>query len=195
MTYQTSEPLQHQTLQASNRSAQEVVRIVSEHGDISPSYQRGSVWTLEQRMGLVKSWLIGLPIPAVIVNDRFTANWPLNPADSLPEGGFMFAVIDGKQRIETARMWLAGDLAVPASWWESELIESTHETDDGPYVTFTELTVTGQRKFSNRALLPVIEAKVGSIAEEAALFLLINGSGTAQTAEDMAIAAEIKEAG
>lgn len=163
--------------------------MVTDHGDISPVYQRGSVWTTEQRMGLIKSWLIGLPIPAVIISDRFTHLWPFDKATGLPEGGFMLAVVDGKQRIETAQMWFAGDLAVPASWWEPESVERTVTTEDGEYVTFTGLSEVGQRVFSNRALLPVIEAKVGSIAEEAGLYLLVNGAGTAQTAEDLANAA------
>ena len=163
--------------------------MVTDHGDISPVYQRGSVWTTEQRMGLIKSWLIGLPIPAVIINDRFTHLWPFDKATGLPEGGFMLAVVDGKQRIETAQMWFAGDLAVPASWWEPESVERTVTTEDGEYVTFTGLSEVAQRVFWNRSLLPVIEAKVGSIAEEAGLYLLVNGAGTAQTAEDLANAA------
>lgn len=189
MTHQTSSPLRHHSLSASNRSAREVTRIVSD-GDLSPAYQRGSVWTNEQRIALIKSWLIGLPIPAVIINDRFEGPWPTR-RDGLPMGGHFSAVIDGKQRIETATMWFDGKLPVPATWFPADQVRETTLTSDGDYVTFLGLTTVARRYFVNRALLPVIETHVGSVEEEAELYLLINGQGTAQGNDDMDRAAKV----
>ncbi|KQO98184.1 hypothetical protein ASF30_08985 [Leifsonia sp. Leaf264] len=184
-TLQTAEPIKHINLSAGNRHAREVARLVGEgHMDISPEYQRPSVWTQEQRINLVKSWAIGLPVPAILVNDR--ANWKGISPD-VP----WYAVVDGKQRLETAIMWFDGDLAVPASWWPEEYIEETVDTDDGPYVTYKGMTGTGQRLMSTRSPLPVIECNVGSVEEEAALFMLVNTGGTEQTADSLANAASV----
>lgn len=186
MTHQTNAPIVRQSLQASARSAREVARIFADgSGDLSPEYQRGSVWTEDQRVALIRSWLMGLPIPAVVLNDRLSSDWPAQ-ADGFPVGGFSYSVVDGKQRIETAIAWFAGDLAVPASWLDPEIVGATEDTDDGPYVRFDGLTESGQRLTSTRFLLPVVEASVASLREEAELYLLLNGAGTAQTDDDMA---------
>lgn len=189
MTRQTPEPIKHRSLNASNRSAREVVRLLAA-GDLSPAYQRGSVWTNDQRIALIKSWLMGLPIPAVIINDRLNRSWPADQ-DGFPVGGHLYAVVDGKQRIESATLWFEGKLAVPATWFPVDQLAETTPTNDGDYVTFLGLTAIGQRLFANRALLPVIETQVGTIQEEAELYLLINGQGTAQADGDLARAAEV----
>lgn len=184
MTRQTDGPITHQSLQSSNRSAREVARLV-EHGlELSPEYQRGSVWTEEQRINLVRSWMAGVPIPAITLNDRLSSG--MSDIDDPA-----YAVIDGKQRVETAIAWFNGDLAVPASWFAPESIEATVQTEDGPYVTYKGLTVVEQRLFSNRAFLPTIEVKVKTLAEEAALYVLLEQSGTKQSAEDVANAQRV----
>ena len=43
--------------------------------DLSPPYQRGSVWTEDQRLDLMYSLLAGYPIGAVILNDRMNTAW------------------------------------------------------------------------------------------------------------------------
>src|SRR5699024_9340275 len=45
----------------------------------------------------------------LVLSDRMDGPW-LERADGFPEGGYIFAVIDGKQRIETLRDWFGGDL-------------------------------------------------------------------------------------
>lgn len=192
MTRQTSEPIDTYGLQANSRSAREVARNFTDpDGDLSPEYQRGSVWTEDQRINLVRSWLMGVPVPAIIINDRLFGPWPGGGPDGTPLGGYCHAVIDGKQRVETAIAWFSGDLAVPASWFPSDAIESAEDTDDGPYVRYTGLTRTAQRFQDRRFQLPTVEAKVSSIEEEAELYLLVNGAGTAQTSEDMGNAARV----
>jgi hypothetical protein len=191
-TRQTAAPLTHRNLQASNRSAREMARIFSsEDGDISPEYQRGSVWTEDQRMALVRSWLMGVPIPAVVVNDRIFGAWPKDRTG--PIGGWAYAVIDGKQRIETAVAWFTGQLAVPASWFDPAVVVTTELTDDGPYVRYSGLVMSEQRGQGVQFQLPTVEAQVGTLQEEAELYLLLNGTGTPQSSEALANAARVAE--
>lgn len=192
MTYQTLTPIESRGLHSSDRSACEIARIFAEgDGDLSPEYQRGSVWTYEQRINLMRSWLMGVPVPAVILNDRIFGPWPDGGPNGTPAGGYTYAAIDGKQRIETAVAWFAGDLAVPASWFPADDIEQTEDTNDGPYVRYTGLTKPGQRYCANRFQLPTVEAKVATLEEEASLYLLVNGGGTPQSDESMANAARV----
>lgn len=192
MTFQTTAPLEHRSLGATNRFAEFYVRNV-QRGDmlLDPPYQRGDVWTVEQRMGLVRSWLQGLPIAAVIINDRLTPDWfRANPQDRA-DPPCAYAVIDGRQRIRTAIDWLGGELLVPASWFPAEHVEAAWDTDDGPYVRYTGLTQVGQRFAENRCVLPCAEGKVATVEQEAEIYLLVNGAGTPQTADEMKNAARV----
>lgn len=191
MTFQTAAPLTHRSLGSSNRQAREVARQVANGDlDVNPPYQRPSVWTNAQRMNLVRSWCLGIPVPAIMINDRATHAWSdasgYHPYDRQEAG---YVVVDGKQRVETAVAWFDGDLLVPASWFAAEDVETTVETDDGPYVAFTGLSTVRQRLFANRAMLPTIEANASTLAEEADLYVLVNTGGTVQTDADMANAA------
>lgn len=189
MTRQTDAPLAHVSLHAGNRSAREVARLAdSGQLDLEPPYQRGSVWTLDQRIALIRSWCQGIPVGAVTINDRGSVWWadangsgPLNN----PGGKGLYAAVDGKQRIMTAQMWFNGELAVPASWFNGEDVAATEDTDDGPYVRYTGLSLSRQRGMGMGFLLPVMEAQLPTQAEEADLFLLLNGGGTPQTPQDM----------
>lgn len=183
MTMQTAGPLKSQSLNATNRAA-EAFRVHADGILLDPPYQRGPVWTVEQRRGLVKSWLMGLPIPAIILNDRSNPGWAqANPNDDLVH---YYAVIDGKQRIMTWLAWTEGDFAVPASWFNPEWVDRTEDTDDGPYTRYPWLTPTGQRTMKNRAQMPTAEAKLATVQEEAEVYLLVNGAGTPQTDADLA---------
>lgn len=190
-TFQTTSPIVHRSMQASARSARELARIFSngEDGDLSPEYQRGSLWTNEQRIGLVRSWLMGVPIPAVVINDRIFGPWPSDRNG--PFGGYAYAVIDGKQRIEAAIAWFSGALAVPASWFKPEDVETTEETADGAYVRYTGLALSEQRHQGTTFQLPAVEAKVATLAEEAEIYLLVNGAGTPQSEGSMANAERV----
>lgn len=182
MTYQTDKPLAQRNLSAHRMSAREFLNFRDEGLDLNPPYQRGSVWTEEQRIKLVRSWLAGVPIPAVTINNRFQANRAHYLSDSAQ---FTYAVIDGKQRIETTMAWFDGELNVPASWFEPDHIDSTVDTEDGPYVNYRGLTREGRLVLNLRALIPVIEVAVPTIQEEAELYLLLEQSGTHQTEADL----------
>lgn len=193
-TRQTSAPIQRHAMQASNRSAREIARIFSgADGDVSPEYQRGSVWTEDQRIALVRSWLMGVPIPSIVINDRLFSDWPSTKEG--PVGGFAYSAIDGKQRIETAIAWFAGEFAVPASWFSPTDYDPANilETEDGPYISYTGLASHVQRIQGNGFMLPTVEAKVNSLEQEAELYLLLNGAGTPQSDEAMANAQRVAE--
>lgn len=198
MTHQTNSPIEHYSLGATNRFADFFARAV-QSGDmlLDTPYQRGDVWTTEQRIGLIRSWLMGVPIPAIVINDRMSPFWEGKPPfDRRGEGdGYIYAVIDGRQRIQTAIMWFGGELAVPASWFPAEHVENVEDTDDGPYVRFTGLTKVGRRFAESRASFPCVEGKLATVAEEAEVYLLVNGAGSPQTDADMDRAARVAEEG
>lgn len=192
MTRQTASPLVPLSLAAFARSAREIARMFFEgEGDLSPEYQRGSVWSEDQRVGLVKSWLMGLPVPAVVINDRIFGPWAGGGPDGTPAGGFCYAVVDGKQRIETAIAWFESDLAVPASWFPAEDVEETVKTKDGEYVKYSGLSRACQRFCATRFQLPTVEAQLATIQEEAEMYVLLNGSGVPQEEADMLNAARV----
>lgn len=194
MTRQTAAPLEHLSLNAADRQAREIVRSFSESFglDLNPPYQRGRVWTEDQKIALIRSWLTGTPTGVVIFNDRSTPEWKAaNGYDPTERGEPVYACIDGQQRVSAAHAWFAGELAVPASWFEPEHVVQTEDTDDGPYVRWTGLTLPRQRHFANRAHLTVATARVATVQEEAAIYLLVNGGGTPQTQADMNNAARV----
>jgi Protein of unknown function DUF262 len=185
VTRQTTAPVERMSLNATNRLASELARFYAD-GRLTADlpYQRGSVWTEDQRIALVRSWLDGTPIPSVIINDRMSGSWATLP-DGFPAGGALWAVIDGKQRIETAVAWFYGLLLVPASWFPPDHVRFTEDTDDGPYVRAPGLTETGQRLLENRAMFPAATASVATVEAEAEIYLRVNGGGTAQVPADM----------
>ncbi|MFE7485775.1 DUF262 domain-containing protein [Streptomyces sp. NPDC057552] len=196
MTRQTSHPLEHHYLRTSDRSPRELATSFrTTFGlDLTPEYQRGDVWTSDQRVALIRSWLTGTPTGVVILNDRSTPEWKdANGYDPTDRGEAMYACIDGKQRITTAYEWYDDKLAVPATWFPAAAVTAVEETSDGPYVRISGLTKPARLKFSNRAHLSIAMAKVATVAEEAEIYLLVNGGGTPQATSDMDNAALVAE--
>lgn len=191
MTRQTPAPLDRLGLSATNRRASELARMVTDGLlNLNPPYQRDDVWSDDQRIGLVRSWLIGLPIPAVILNDRLSTFW-----DGPNDYDNPYVCVDGKQRITTAVKWYADGFGVPASWWPAKDVLAPYDTDDGPYVRFSGLSVPAQRHMQHDALLATVEGKLPSQRVEAEVYMLVNGEGTPQTADDMNRAARIARGG
>jgi hypothetical protein len=172
-------PLPTFQLYPSNRSAREVSReFMLNQLDMNPPYQRDHVWTTEQRVALVKSWIMGVPIGSVILNKRDTEEWRKNTGYETTGVGDVWGVVDGKQRIETARLWFDGGLRVPTEWFATEDVEPVFA--DLSHVDYYNLTLPMRRHQGTSWFLPVIEATLPTPAAEAELFLLVNGGGTAQ---------------
>lgn len=195
MTRQTSEPIDHVSLNPSFQSARWLARRVQD-GEITLDlpYQRGKVWDLDQRVALIQSWMRGLPAGVIILADRCNAAWATaNPGrDPYETGESLWACVDGKQRLSTAVAWFSSEFAVPASWFPADHVATTEDTNDGPYVRQSGLTLKGQRFTERHCALLVAETKdCATEADEAAFYLLVNGGGTPQTAADMANATAV----
>jgi hypothetical protein len=196
VTRQTAAPLDVLSLSTGDRQISELARSFRESFgvDMNPPYQRGRVWTEDQKIGLVRSWLTGTPTGVVILNDRATPGWDdANGTSGYDDGLPVYACIDGQQRLTTAYDWFDDAFAVPASWFAAEDVTVTEDTDDGPYVRWSGLTLPRQRHFKNRAHLTVATAHVNTVQEEAAVYVLVNGGGTPQTDADMDNAARIAD--
>lgn len=74
--------------------------------------------------------------------------------------------------------------------WRTSCLRGTHDTDDGPYVRWDELTLWGQREFRTNATISAIET---TVTEEALLYELVNTSGTAQANQDLAKARAVAD--
>ncbi|WP_055694119.1 DUF262 domain-containing protein [Streptomyces prasinopilosus] len=195
MTRQTLAPLDHISLNPSFQSARWLARRVSE-GEITldAPYQRGTVWTEDQRVALVQTWLRGLPAGVVILADRCNDAWIAANPDRIPyeTDEALWACVDGKQRLTTAVMWFGSEFAIPATWLPTDHVDTTEDTADGPYVRHSGLTPKGQRFMERYCSLLVAEAKdCATEADEAAFYVLVNGGGTPQTETDMANAADV----
>lgn len=190
-TRQLVTPIRHLSLTPTHRTAEDIYHQVKRGRLVlDPPYQRGSVWTTDQRLDLMYSMLSGYPIGTAIFNDRMRGAWSRSG-----EFKVAYAVIDGRQRIETIVAWFSDQLAIPASWIADETIRDRDYTDDGPYVTLSDLTERGQRYVETRMSLPVVTAQVGTLADEAEIYRLVNAGGTAHTADDLARAQLIERAG
>jgi hypothetical protein len=152
---------------------------------LDPPYQRGPRWNEGQRLNLMRSWLHGVPVPAVVLNERTGPAW----RRSDPELRVTYAVVDGRQRLETAMAWQDGHLAIPASWLPPDWVGTVEDTGDGPYVRSTGLRLPSQ--VTRLMDLACVRARVATLAAEATIYLLVNGAGTAQTADELARAARI----
>jgi len=182
MTRQTEAPLTEFRKDTKHTTMRELVRLLDDGWlTLTAPYQRGDVWTEDQRIALIRSWMTGVPIPSIITNDRTSPWWKgVRPTETA-----LIAAIDGRQRIVTGHLWFSGELAVPATWFPTDMVDHTEDTDDGPYVRYAGLTRPMQTSIAFTWTVPVVEAKVGTITEEAAIYLLVNGAGTPQSTADM----------
>jgi hypothetical protein len=192
-TRQTSQPLSRLPINAMSIPLTGLVNFVhTGQIDLNPPYQRGDVWTEDQRIALVYSWLVGATVPSITINDRRGTIWKDRATYDVSKTNVgIWSCIDGKQRLTTAVMWMDGSFAVPASWFPADCIDTTVATDDGPYVRYTGLTDRGQRWGTDRTLIPTGVGEFASLRDEAQIYLLLNGGGTPQSAADMDNAARI----
>jgi hypothetical protein len=170
-------------------SLREVSRLAAEGAlDLNPPYQRGDVWTLSQRVNLIKSLLLGIPIAALIINRRGSnAAWKKNEGD--PEDVY-YAMIDGKQRTLTGIMWFTNHLAVPTEWFQEGWVPLDYSEST---ITHDSLLAPARRFMGLSFTIPVAEGQLPTLAAEAEVYGLVNAAGTAQTATDLARAQAVAE--
>ena len=145
----------------------DVVRFWSKEGDLllSPPYQRGDVWGIKRQRNLIKSILLGIPIPSIIVNDRGSACW---------DGDYRIAVIDGKQRITAILKFLNDELSVHGEWFGME----------NEFVIYSQLPIPRQRGIKNHPI-PFSEGQLATIEDEREVFDLVNFGGVQQGESDI----------
>jgi hypothetical protein len=173
----------------------------NENYDLDAPYQRGSVWTDEQRRDLIKSLHMGLPVGSITVSK-------LPWRDYLPNTQKGYRVVDGKQRIDTVRAFANDEFSVPASWFRPGALSEEAVAAGKKDVTWSDLSVVAQRRFDTSMSLPAHEFQAETeylgrhdatgkwmtrqrsdeeiLQAEAELYGLLNGGGTPQTDEDMA---------
>lgn len=166
-----------------------------DHIDLDAPYQRGSVWTGDQRRNLIRSLLMGIPTGTVIVAEQPIAVTRFK------------RVLDGKQRIEAVRVFAAGELEVPGMWFAADDLAAG--TDRSGDITFPDLSDRGRRHFEHRPFPHLVfqshtettadpatgryrhrtRSPEEALAAEAQVYELINFGGVAHTDEDRARAA------
>ena len=158
--------LKRMSLYASNRPV-DAIRHWRNEGVLvlNAPYQRGDVWGKKRRVNLIRSVILGVPIPSIVINDRMKAGWKKND--------FSIIVIDGKQRITSILMFLDSELEVPGDWFGM--------TED--VVTFDKLPIVNQRMFKS-ATLSFSEGALPSLKMEREVFDLVNFGGVPQGESD-----------
>ena len=131
--------------------------------DLDAPYQRGHVWTDEQKVNLIRSLLEDLPIGAIFVNERST----MEPR----------YVVDGKQRMTAIRDFFYGKFGVPREWFEDRDLDADTPASDDGLVRFGGLSVGGQRRLMHKPTGMYI-SRLRTEAEERDLFNRINYGGT-----------------
>ena len=138
--------------------------------NLSPAFQRKSVWRDRDRSLLVESLLRGFPIPAIFLYQR-------------NEGGRVcYDVIDGKQRLETILRFMGsmrGAFTVKASL---PGFEGVQQINAGT-LKRTKSQMTTVRPHLERYRVPVIEVS-GDLGDIVELFVRINSTGKPLTPQE-----------
>lgn len=140
--------------------------------DVDQPYQRGISWGRKRSQNLIKSIVAGVPIPAIVMNDRLGAEFS-HPSYS-QDRNWSYAIVDGKQRLAAIKRFTSDHLAVPSEWSTDGHTGEAH---------FGDLPPAQQRFFLNTPL-SVVESCFSTLNEERELFDLINFGGLAQGEND-----------
>jgi uncharacterized protein with ParB-like and HNH nuclease domain len=170
------EPLKRLSLQQLNRPL-DCIQIWGRDNRLllDTPYQRGDVWGPVRQRNLIRSILMGIPIPSIITNDRSrSGTWP---ADEM----WKFAVIDGKQRLTAILKFLNDELYVPAEWFLQDQVEWTTFMT---VVKFSDLKIAQQRRIQNTPII-FSEGSLRTIEEEMEVFELVNYGGVPQGETDI----------
>ena len=139
--------------------------------NLSPAFQRQSVWREPDRRLLISSILNGIPIPSVYLYEKAGRR-----------GTSSFAVIDGKQRLESLLLFVGKG---PLFRGADDPLWVRHSFDDSSPIerwTWADFTSQQKRQFL-RTEIPTIEVE-GELADIIRLFVRINATGKKLTAQE-----------
>lgn len=145
---------------------------------IDQPYQRGNVWGEERNRNLIYSPLIGVPIGAIVANDRI-ANY--QAFEDAGEEANARAIIDGKQRLSAIIGLHEDEFSVPADWFDTADIAPEHQGNSESF--YSDLTRGAQRDFEMIGI-PMSLTSVSSVEAEKEIFDLINFGGATQGDSD-----------
>lgn len=137
--------------------------------NLSPAFQRQSVWGKRDRQLLIESLLDGVPIPSVYLYRQ-----------SGRRGALKYDVIDGKQRIETILYFMGrGPLASD----DSLVIRTSFDEGEAPdWWSWWDLRTEHQNRIQ-ATNIPIIEVE-GELNEIIDLFVRINSTGKRLTGHE-----------
>lgn len=150
--------------------------------DINPPYQRGSVWSAEQNYGLIRSILMGIPIPAITVAERSKVR-----GGDFVDQPYHYAIIDGKQRLTTMLSYVNGSFALPRGYIPSKYLPETYK--EAYFIS--ELAGYGAQHHINNYALPVNSIRTTTLKQEAEIYLLLNQTHVSHTTSDFEVAQAI----
>jgi hypothetical protein len=135
--------------------------------DTNPPYQRGHVWTDEQRSAFLGYWLQGGTGPTLWL-------WA-PPASKEDAGEARHELIDGKQRLTALLMWWHGE--IPANV-------------DGRMVMVSET----DKRLRVRHMIHLTFVRLASRSDVLRFYLRLNGGGTAHSPDELARVRALLEA-
>ncbi len=157
------------TTQHETSTVQELVDLYGKGRlNLSPAFQRQSVWGAGARQLLIQSILDAIPIPSIFLYKR------------VGHGGTpIFDVIDGKQRLETILLFLGrGPLVKSEELW----VRRQDEDGSSGWVEWRDLGRAARHGFLTTRV-STIEVQ-GELSEIIDLFVRINSTGTSLTAQE-----------
>lgn len=139
--------------------------------NLSPTFQRKSVWTEKDRRKLIDTLVRNFPIPAIFLYER------------QEDGELIYDVIDGKQRLETLLGFL-GLLRGHRFVFEGDIpgFEGKQRIDARTLKTNRKLKSTLLPQIM-RYRIPVIEVS-GDLGDIVELFVRINSTGKTLTSQE-----------
>jgi len=149
------------TFQAETKSVRALMlEVEDEELDIAPSWQRGDVWNDSKKRNLIKSLLVGIPLPSLIVfNEKNSTS----------------SILDGKQRMTAISQYMDGAFTLK-SFKEDKILDG-FKLKECQNKSFAELPQAAQRKI-RQTLIPVTNLKNLDSDQVYVIFELYNTSGT-----------------
>ena len=149
------------TFQAETKSVRALMLEVEDKElDIAPSWQRGDVWNDSKKRNLIKSLLIGIPLPSLIVFN---------------EKNSMSSILDGKQRMTSISQFMDGSFSLKTYKEDKDL--GGFRLKECQNKKFTDLPDAAKRKI-RQTLIPVTNLKNLDKDQVYVIFELYNTSGT-----------------